>query len=202
MKRSEKTELTVAKITQAATVEFGKNGYAGGTINNICKTGINKGLIYHNFKDKDELYLHCLKISCDKLIAYISAHGCENFCDYMNLRLNFFKEYPNEAHIFFDAFLNPQPHLKDEIKNAVTEFESMNESICRRAVESVSLRKGVTADDAMLYFKQMQTMFNGYFSSPAYQNIDLDEKVKIHETNIPKLLDFMLYGIANGDDKQ
>ena len=49
MKKTEKTKLTVSKIIEAAMNEFGQNGYAGGTINNICKTGINKGLIYHNF---------------------------------------------------------------------------------------------------------------------------------------------------------
>ena len=36
MKKSEKTEHTVARIIEAATNEFGKLGYAGGTINRIC----------------------------------------------------------------------------------------------------------------------------------------------------------------------
>ena len=78
MKRSEKSELTVAKILDAAMVEFGMNGYTGGTVNNICKTGINKGLIYHNFKDKNDLYLSCLKISCDKLVVYVESKNCSN----------------------------------------------------------------------------------------------------------------------------
>ena len=61
MKKEEKTELTKSKIFAAAIQEFGTNGYATGSVNNICKTGINKGLVYHNFKDKDELYLECVK---------------------------------------------------------------------------------------------------------------------------------------------
>lgn len=75
MKRAEKTELTVSKIMKAALIEFGANGYAGGTINNICKSGISKGLIYYNFQDKDDLYLACLKVSCGKLIALIHESG-------------------------------------------------------------------------------------------------------------------------------
>lgn len=50
MKRTERTGLTVAKILEAALEEFGANGYSGGTVNNICKRGINKGLVYYNFK--------------------------------------------------------------------------------------------------------------------------------------------------------
>lgn len=46
MKKAEKTQLTISKILEAAMNEFGKNGYSGGTINNICSSGINKGLSY------------------------------------------------------------------------------------------------------------------------------------------------------------
>ena len=56
-------------------------------------------------------------------------------------------------------------------------------------------------DDALSYFHLMQTMLNGYFSSPAFQNVLLNEKVKIHETIIPKLLDLILYGIAKGENE-
>ena len=200
MKQSAKTELTVSKILHAAMVEFGTNGYAGGTVNNICKTGINKGLIYHNFKDNDELYLSCLKISCEKLVEYIKAKNCsDDLMEYMNVRMGFFREYPKEAHIFYEALLNPQPHLQAEIGQAMQEFEELNERVYRKTLQSVTLRDSVTMEDALLYFRQMQTMFNGYFSSPAYRNTDLDEIVKIHEANIPKLFDFMLYGIAKGD---
>ena len=45
----------------------------------------------------------------------------------------------------------------------------------------------------------MQLMLNGYFSSPAFQHMDLQKKVEIHEMLVPKLLDHMLYGIAKGE---
>ena len=70
MKKEEKTEITKCKILAAAIQEFGANGYAAGSVNNICKTGINKGLIYHNYKDKDELYLVCVQTSCEDLIGF------------------------------------------------------------------------------------------------------------------------------------
>lgn len=44
MERTKRTELTVSKIQEAALKEFGVNGYAGGTINNICKRGSTRGL--------------------------------------------------------------------------------------------------------------------------------------------------------------
>lgn len=203
MKQSEKTELTVSKIMDAAMIEFGTNGYVGGSVNNICKSGINKGLIYHNFKDKDALYLKCLGKSCETLIKLITESKCSsNLLQYMRVRMSFFKEYPNEAHIFFEAILQPQEHLWNEIQEILQPFEEINETVYRSVVSSVTLSDGITEEEAVGYFKQMQRMFNGYFSSSAYRHMSLDEQVNEHETSLPKLLDFMLYGIAKGGKKK
>lgn len=199
MKMSEKTELTVSKIMDAAMSEFGANGYVGGSVNNICKSGINKGLIYHNFKDKDEIYLKCLEKSCETLVRLIEESGCSSdLLRYMSVRMSFFKEYPNEAHIFFEAIFQPQEHLWNEIQEILQPFGEINEKVYRSVVSSVELRDGITEEEAVGYFRQMQRMFNGYFSSSTYRHMSLDERVNKHETSLPKLLEFMLYGIAKG----
>lgn len=199
MKRTERTELTISKIQEAALDEFGVNGYAGGTINNICKRGINKGLIYHNFKNKDELFLVCLENSCKKLVSLIEESGpAPDQLQYMKLRMRFFTEYPNEAHIFFEAVLQPQEKLRDRIKQILEPFEEINEKIYRRIVSDITLRDGITEEDAIDHFRLMQRMFNGYFSSSAYRYMTLDKQIREHEMNLPRLLDFMLYGIAKG----
>ena len=120
----------------------------------------------------------------------------------MNVRVECFRASPNAAHIFCDALLNPQPHLHEEIRRVMQPFDLLNEHVYRSALRSVTLRENVTMEDALQYFRQMQTMFNGYFSSPACCSAALDEKVRIHENNIPKLFNFMLYGIAKGGNER
>ncbi len=200
MKKSEKTELTVSKIIEAAMNEFGKNGYAGGTVNNICHTGINKGLLYHNFSGKDDLYLVCLRHSCEKLMKYLeNRNAAVNLENYMAARMDFFNEYPNEAHIFFEALLSPPPQLSEDVNQALAEFNTLNERIYHQTLNALILRDGISEADAISYFHLMQTMFNGYFSSPTFQNTDLQKKVELHEMIVPKLLDYTLYGIAKGE---
>lgn len=200
MKKSEKTELTTSKILKAAMNEFGQNGYTGGTVNNICNTGINKGLLYHNFAGKDDLYLTCLEHSCKKLMSYLQQQDrTEKLESYMSARMDFFHIYSNEARIFFEALLTPPPHLSDEISRMLSEFNTLNEKMYNRTLDSLILRDGISREDAVSYFRLMQLMLNGYFSSPAFQNTDLPEKVKTHEMIVPKLLDYMLYGIAKGE---
>lgn len=57
MKQSEKTKNTYNKILSSAIEEFGEKGYDNASLNTICsKYAISKGLIYHNFKNKDNLF--------------------------------------------------------------------------------------------------------------------------------------------------
>lgn len=197
MKKSEKTEHTVARIIEAATSEFGKYGYAGGTINRICQAGINKGLIYHNFSGKDALYLRCLNHSCALLMQFVQErNGTRNLERYMAVRMDFFRTHPNEAHIFFEAMLNPPPHLTGEVSRALADFNALNERMYGETLDALELRDGISREDAFSYFHTMQLMLNGYFSSPALQGAAFEERVEKHERIVPRLLDCMLYGIA------
>lgn len=197
MKQEERTELTRAKILDAAMEEFGKSGYNGGSINNICKRGIHKGLVYHNFKDKDELYILCVKKSCDHLVNYMEQVNAEESIEhYMSARMRFFREHRSEAYIFFEALLDTPEHLKEPVSESLKAFDDLNLRIYKKTISRLSLRPDVTDEDALHYFSLFQKMFNGYFCSPAFQNTDLETKVEAHETNIPRILDFFLYGIA------
>ena len=61
MKRDEKHNLSKQRILQAAMQEFSAKGYINASLNTVCsENGISKGIIYHYYKDKDELYLLCV----------------------------------------------------------------------------------------------------------------------------------------------
>lgn len=197
MRKEEKTELTKQKILSAAVQEFGSNGYRGASLNAICESGIPKGLLYHNFKNKDTLYLSCVELCFRSLTKCLKEAGIGNDLEkYMRVRMDFFKEHKMEARIFFDAVLQPPEALHDEICVLKKEFDELNRQLYGEILDSIKLREGVTYDEAMGYFTMLQDMFNSSFCS---QNISLSDKMDIHERDLPKVLDLMLYGIARRD---
>lgn len=126
-----------------------QNAMAGGSVNHICEAGINKGLVYHNYKDKDALHLECVQKSCKALICYIADQNAENsFVDYMSARKALFEEHELEAYIFLEARTSPPKHLNDQIGRIYTKLDELNRTV--------------------------------------------------HEMNIHRLFDLMLYGIAEG----
>lgn len=197
MTRDEKTRLTRERILSAAMDEFGRNGYAGASLNNICAAGIPKGLLYHNFKSKDALYLACVGMCFDGLTAHMAkVENSGDFQQYMSARLDYFREHENEACLFFDAVLQPPEALRERLQALRCGFDTQNRRFWQKLLSSVCLREGVSQEQALRYFNMQQAMFNGYFSSPVFRELSLDEKIGIHEAWLPQILDFMLYGIA------
>lgn len=199
MRKSDKTELTRRKIIAAAMQEFGTKGYTIGTINNICKSGINKGLVYHNFKDKDSLYLECVKKSCETFFQYISEHmNTLCFVEYTKVRMQFFSEHHLESYLCLEARTNPPQHLEKEIHQIYTCLDELNLKVFEKELSMLQLRRGVSKEDALGYFLEIQKIYNHNFVKKMNGPMSQQEQLSLHETNIPKIFDLLLYGIAEG----
>ncbi|WP_020620556.1 TetR/AcrR family transcriptional regulator [Paenibacillus daejeonensis] len=60
---------TKLKIIQSATELFRQKGYGASIEDLRLKTGISKGLMYYHFKNKEELFIACLKNETMNLIS-------------------------------------------------------------------------------------------------------------------------------------
>lgn len=203
MKREEKNEQSRKKILDSALCEFGEKSYEQASLNTICTTGnISKGIIYHYFKDKDELFLCCVKDCFDTLVNYIekgykdSTDSQSDFQEYLDLRYRFFHENPLYGNIFFNAVLQPPKHLSQRIKELRKDFDALNLLYCKKILSQITLRDGITENESIEYFSIFQEMFNGYFQSKAHEDDDFHGLMAEHELGLPKLLNIMLYGIA------
>lgn len=201
MKKEEKTERTRERILGAAIEEFGKKGYAAATMGEICdKHAIAKGLLYHNFKGKDDLYLACVSRCFADLTNYLREQAIgADLHRYMEQRLRYFAQHPFHAALFFEAVLRPPAALTVEIRERKKVFDQFNRCVYRAALSGVVLREGITETEAMEFYEMIQEMFNGYFSSPTYADRDFQYMAADHEKKLAKLLDLMLYGIAERD---
>lgn len=203
MKQREKTKQSCDKILKAAVAEFGAKGYKAASLNTICRENqISKGLIYHNFKNKDALYLACMKLCFQAITSHLqtSEYRTENvktsIQNYLRLRQAFFLEYPDYSSLFFQALLYPPVHLRSEIDAIRHEFDRCNAARYKELLEQIPLRDGITKELALEYFTLFQEMFHGYFQKKALESHDVHALAEEHEMNLTKILDYMLYGIA------
>ncbi|WP_024620356.1 TetR/AcrR family transcriptional regulator [Metaclostridioides mangenotii] len=206
MKQKEKSKISKEKILNSALVEFGTKSYESASLNNICnENGISKGLIYHYFKDKEALYLTCVKSCFDKLTEYLKDEEDSNIIpskstnsikNYLDRREHFFYINPLYGNIFFQSIIQPPRHLKEQIKELRKEFDVINIKHYKRILDDITLRDEFTESEALKFFVIFQEMYNGYFQNKAFGNSDFNTLVEIHELKLSKLLDILLYGIA------
>lgn len=203
MKQQEKTQRTRERILAAALAEFGEKGFEAASINGICaESQVPKGLLYHNFKNKEELYLRCVALCYKEMTEYLASRelACHNAREdtkrLLTLRQQFFSDHPYHAALFFRAILQPPRHLMSQLKEVRREYDSFCVAHYRNTLAGLSLRDGVTEEMALEYFTIFMEMFNGYFQSKADRGGDYKALMEAHEEKLFEIFDMMLYGIV------
>lgn len=201
MKREEKNMLTRQQIIDSAIAEFGINSYSEASLNNICKAGnISKGIIYHYFKDKDELYLVCVAECFHQLTIFLNIekitfnHVEQDIEKYLDLRQQFFEKNQGFGNIFTNALLQPPKHLEEQIKEIKAELDKYNINFYEQILKNVKLKKDISREEAIEFFLVFQESFNYYFQHKTYG--DYRKLFDEHELKLSKLLKIMFHGMV------
>ena len=163
MKREEKNQQMRRRIMDGALAEFSRQGYGASSINTICASQeLSKGIVYHYFKTKDDLYLACVEECFDRLTDYLRTQSQaeqgstgERLERYFTARLVFFREHPVYQRIFCEVVMTPPAHLKAELRQRTQPFDASgsgqwefeaHEAMCRQALHI--LLYGIIAREA------------------------------------------------------
>lgn len=200
MKQEEKTRLTIEKILQAGIAEFGEKGYRGGRINAICEAGINKGLIYHNYKNKDALYLACVAKSFADMAETIEAEMADSGVTYYAARQHFFKTHDMEGRIFLEAAVNPPEHLRGPIAALKKPLDDLNRREFKKLLARQRLRPGISEDMAYTFSEAVVNGYHMAFRQRDCRDENFEEKLDRHEREGRQWIEMMLFGIVEKGD--
>ena len=197
MKKEEKTRLRREKIIAAALAEFSQKGYEGFVINELCKQeGISKGVLYHNFSGKADLYLACATESFQKAMTILGGDEDQvpSLQSYVERRHRFYQEYPLHSHIFFEAMIATPKDLEEAIAPQKQVFDKLNEEVCRKLVSQSTLKAGLDQEQALAYLTLIQDMFRSYYLSMS-SDYSLANLAHQYQDQLGKVLELMIYGI-------
>ena len=211
MNREEKNALSRQRILEAALEEFSQKGYEAASLSNVCaEKGISKGIIYHHFKDKDELYLLCVRRCFDALTDYLrdtaaqrTGTAGERVERYFSSRLRFFSENPQLLGLFADASMDPPEHLRGEIAALRGGFDALNTDMLTQVLSSLPLCPGLSAEQAVEDFRLYMDYVNLRFRT-AYvrESADPDALMREHEAMCHRQLHMLLYGVVERKDEE
>ena len=200
MKREEKNQQTSRRILESALAEFSEQGYGASSVNTISNgEGLSKGIIYHYFPTKDDLYLACVEECFQMLTGHLQSHtnmegqtAEERLEQYFRVRLDFFEQNPQYQRIFCDAVIMPPAHLEASIQEKKAPFDRFNIDSLNRMLEPVSLRSDLSREDVVDTFRQYQDYINARYQMTGSEKID----IRGHEESCRRALRILLYGVV------
>ncbi len=203
MKREEKGAISRQRILEAALQEFSARGYEGASLNTVwAEHGISKGIIYHYFKDKNEIYLFCVKRCFDALTAYLGTHikmtpGTteERLQAYFDARTCFFATEPLYLGIFCDVMIRPPAALSQEIALCRSEFDALSVAVLTDILNSAPLRAGLSVAAIVEDFRMYMDSFHLRFQADLNRERSTETILKEHEERCHRQLDILLHGV-------
>lgn len=135
-------------IIEAALSIFGKHGYTKANTAEICeKAQISKGLLFHYFGSKKNLYLYLVdqvtEVMSQKYYAYMPQRPMEIFellSESTVVKLKIAFEMPDGYKIIYEAYVNPPPDVKDDLDQRLAGLFSNQRALFGQMVD-VSLFK-------------------------------------------------------------
>jgi AcrR family transcriptional regulator len=177
-------------ILNAAIKQFAQKGYKNASTNEIVKeAGISKGLLFHYFTNKQELYLysfnHLVQVLTEKIYSKIDWDERDIFIKYKQIayiKIGILQQYPDMFNFFQRTFLEDSPEIKTATekfnKEVVADiysklFGDLNHVDVSKFKEGIDIQKSINIIYWSLegFGNQYRDLFN---STPADQ-INMEE---------------------------
>lgn len=202
MTQKERQEHSRKEILQAALDEFGTYEYAQVTVDNICaRHNISKGMLYHYYAGKDDLFLLCVGDTFEKLSEFVSQNefmlqdrsALESLTAYYQCREQFFEVHPERRKVFECAMLHPPAHLESRLRELRVPVWQINQQFWQRVVKQYPLRAGLEEEQVIRYLVSLdyafQTILEQYNQTGKVN--DIHDMLQITS----EILDMMLFGV-------
>lgn len=149
-------------ILKVCIEEFANNGYDHTSTDVLTsKAGISKGILFHYFKSKKNLYLYIIKKIADELIKIMLEEAdkitSQDFFERIKI-MTIIKQklailYPKESELILKTFANPPIKLQKEINDIYMEMLNFSQSIYDKYLFSYmkedNLKLGVSKEKAI-----------------------------------------------------
>lgn len=150
---------TVVKILEAAIEEFAQKGFEAASTNKIAeRANVAKGLLFHYFESKENLYIECyrhvLNWTKEKFDEFVLNSSHEDFFEFLKdwslHKIKLAAENPTYSKFLLTMTNLPSP-LRGTILNMIKENVLNSTGVLYEKLKRVQLREGISHEDALRF---------------------------------------------------
>jgi len=192
-------------IMQAALQEFAQQGYEKASTNQITqKAGVSKGLLFHYFGSKKQLYLDTLDmcidhflICMDEKLDSISKDIFQRIIDVNLIKLEMLTSEPVMQQIVTQAFLDPPEEVKSEIQTRQERIEKQYLPYLTNEIDTRSFRKDIESYRLVNYIVMVvNSLGDKYIQAYKAANCQYPEVLQDFIVELEEYLDLIKYGVC------
>jgi TetR/AcrR family transcriptional regulator len=139
------------RIINAAIKEFAQKGYDNASTNEMVKeAGISKGLLFHYFKNKKQLFFflfdYCYNLVADEFYKKVDLTERDFFKRIRQavlIKMDLQQQYPDILTFIQEAFMQDSPEIKDEFDKKKLELNAINIGIIYDGIDLSKFRDDV-----------------------------------------------------------
>jgi TetR/AcrR family transcriptional regulator len=139
------------RIINAAIKEFAQKGYDSASTNEIVKeAGISKGLLFHYFKNKKQLFFYlfdyCYNLVADEFYKKVDLTERDFFKrirQSVHIKMDLQAKYPEILTFIQEAFMQDSLEIKDEFDKKKQELNAVNIGIIYDGIDLSKFRDDV-----------------------------------------------------------
>lgn len=169
------------RIINAAMKEFAQKGYENASTNEIIKEAqISKGLLFHYFKNKKQLFLflydYCMELCVNEFYSRIDVNEKDFFVRLRKIqliKLELLNQYPEMFNFLQTAYMETSSHVKADLDAKNKELIMSSTSIIFDDIDMSKFKEGI---DIKKVFNIIVWTFEGF-------STELLQKVKLSSSN-------------------
>lgn len=185
------------RIINAAASIFAKYGYKKTSVDEIVSAaGISKGLFYHYFTNKKELYIYLYDTYVDILSNAIKKEVDTNITDFFerikqitHIRIAFINQYSDLWGFLYSAYYEEHPDVSSIIKAKNEQLLQASYSGSASNIDWSKLKNGISPDEAITIVTWMAEGFVRKLNSDKLQfnenlYLEFDKYIELLKTGM------------------
>lgn len=187
-----------SQIIDAGAALFARQGYRKTTVDEIvAEAGISKGLFYHYFSNKKELYVHLYQVYADVMSRDIREKVDRNERDFFlrlkqiaRLRIDLITRVPNLWAFLYSAYYEQHPDIAPLIKEKNESLLQESYSSSASNIDWSKFRKDVSPEKAI---ELVTWAAEGFVSKITAQGIQVSPELYMEFDDYLEYLKFGMY---------
>lgn len=191
------------KIMKASLEEFSEFGFDKASTDRISqRAGVSKGLIFHYFGSKENLYMTTMNSCIDDVlyefdnVEFQETDFISKLMKMMEVKYNFFKKHPLHYKLMVNGFYDSPKKLQKKLEHSYSELKQIGYNSIVHMIKDLPIKKDITIEEIVAIIVSITSIIEGkyinFFTEETYSFEEFYDKAK---EDYIRLINIVMHGI-------